>query len=119
MALGCVIRGEISATTPLRIAGEALAATIEADVMQVEPSGRVEGSVKARVLRVEGTIHGDCRCSERIEITGTGEVVGDVDSPRLVIAEGGTLRGRTQMSGSAARAEKDPRRENLNGENQP
>jgi cytoskeletal protein CcmA (bactofilin family) len=45
-----------------------------------------------------GAVTGDVRARERIEIRATGSVIGDLESPRLVIIDGGHLVGRVSMS---------------------
>jgi cytoskeletal protein CcmA (bactofilin family) len=34
---------------------------------------------------------------DKIDIRSTGTIIGDVVSPRLIIAEGGNLRGKVEM----------------------
>lgn len=97
IASGCVVRGDIETTSPLKIEGEILSSKIVGDRIVIGETGKVEGRIEAREIKISGKVVGDVRCSERVEITGSGAIEGNVDSPRLVIAEGGTLRGSTQM----------------------
>jgi cytoskeletal protein CcmA (bactofilin family) len=46
---------------------------------------------------VVGTVTGRVTARDRIDIRSTGTVAGDIVSPRLVIAEGGNLRGKVEM----------------------
>ncbi len=85
-----VVRGEIAADGLLEVGPEAsIAAQIEVDVLVVE--GLVEGEVAAR---------------ERVEIRPGGRITAAVRTPRLVLAEGGSLDGRLAMT--AARAGTSP-----------
>lgn len=63
-------------------------------------------TAKARVdvdeLVVAGEIEGDVRARQRVELLASGCIRGDVETPRLVIAEGGRLLGRC-TTGPAAR----------------
>jgi cytoskeletal protein CcmA (bactofilin family) len=44
-----------------------------------------------------GAVTGNVTAGEKVEIRATGSVTGDLTSPRLVVAEGGHLRGRVEM----------------------
>jgi cytoskeletal protein CcmA (bactofilin family) len=54
-------------------------------------------------LIVAGEIEGDVRARSRVELLATGCIRGDVETPRLVVAEGGRLLGRCS-TGSGVRA---------------
>jgi cytoskeletal protein CcmA (bactofilin family) len=60
---------------------------------------------KARVvvdeLVVAGEIEGDVSARRRVELLATGCIKGDVETPRLSIAEGGRLLGRCTTGASA------------------
>jgi cytoskeletal protein CcmA (bactofilin family) len=64
-----------------------------------------EARARARVvvdeLVVAGEIEGDVRARRRVELLATGCIRGDVETPRLAIAEGGRLLGRC-TTGAAA-----------------
>jgi cytoskeletal protein CcmA (bactofilin family) len=62
--------------------------------------GRVEASIQARAVTVEGTIVGNVTVSERVDIRATGVIEGDITTPRVAVAEGATIRGRINMSPS-------------------
>jgi cytoskeletal protein CcmA (bactofilin family) len=67
------------------------------------PGARAEANVEVDELVVAGEIEGDVRARRRVELLATGLIRGDVETPRLVIAEGGRLLGRC-TTGPAARA---------------
>ena len=68
-------------------------------------------TARARVdvdeLVVGGEIEGDVRARQRVELLASGCIRGDVETPRLVIAEGGRLLGRC-TTGPSARSSEDP-----------
>jgi cytoskeletal protein CcmA (bactofilin family) len=67
------------------------------------PGARAEARVEVDELVVAGEVEGDVRARRRVELLATGCIRGDVETPRLVIAEGGRLLGRC-TTGPAARA---------------
>jgi cytoskeletal protein CcmA (bactofilin family) len=44
-----------------------------------------------------GAVIGNVRAADKIDIQATGSVAGDVVASRIVIADGGCLRGRVEM----------------------
>jgi cytoskeletal protein CcmA (bactofilin family) len=71
-------------------------------VLVLGPGARAEARVEVDELVVAGEIEGDVRARRRVELLATGCIRGDVETPRLVIAEGGRLLGRC-TTGPAAR----------------
>jgi cytoskeletal protein CcmA (bactofilin family) len=49
---------------------------------------------------VGGTVTGDVIATERIEIQSTGVLLGDIVAPRLIIQDGGLLRGKAEIAGT-------------------
>lgn len=70
--------------------------------------GRVEASIQARTVTVEGTIVGNVTVSERMDIRATGVIEGDITTPRVAVAEGATIRGRINMSPSLGAEARKP-----------
>jgi cytoskeletal protein CcmA (bactofilin family) len=63
----------------------------------VGPEAVVHASVQAGVLIVIGKIYGDVTQADRVEIRPGGEILGDINTRALVIAEGGTFEGTCRM----------------------
>jgi cytoskeletal protein CcmA (bactofilin family) len=58
----------------------------------------VKADVAAKTVVVVGTITGRVSAKDKIDIRATGRITGDIVSPRLVVAEGGVLRGKVEMA---------------------
>ena len=72
--------------------------------LTIGSNGTVKGEVNAKAVVVVGRVTGNVRGSERVEIQGSGTIEGDVQSPRLVVAEGAVLNGSIQMTKKEAGA---------------
>jgi cytoskeletal protein CcmA (bactofilin family) len=59
----------------------------------------VKANVEAQSIVVSGELTGDCHATHRVEIQATGKLTGNIRAPRVVIAEGATFRGNSDMSG--------------------
>ena len=55
-------------------------------------------TVSAQSIVVAGELVGDCHATERVEIEAAGRLAGNIRSPRVVIIEGATFRGNSDMS---------------------
>ncbi len=94
-----VIKGEITGDEDVIVEG-----TIEGQIrigrdLRVGPGGVVKASVHAQSIVVSGEIQGDCQATQRVEIQASGKLTGNIRAPRVVIGEGATFRGNSDMSG--------------------
>jgi cytoskeletal protein CcmA (bactofilin family) len=47
---------------------------------------------------IAGELVGDCHATERVEIEAAGRLNGNIRAPRVVIVEGATFRGNSDMA---------------------
>ncbi|MDH5528319.1 MAG: polymer-forming cytoskeletal protein [Nitrospirota bacterium] len=93
-----VIKGELSGNEDLTIEG-----TVEGKISLTENSvmvgadGRVTANIFARTITITGKVEGDVTATERIEITASGSVKGNLRAPRLVITDGAFFQGSVEM----------------------
>ncbi len=93
-----VIKGELSGSEDLTLHGHMEGKISLPDhTLTVGPQAEVKADIAARSVTVVGVVTGRVSATEKIEIRSTGTVTGDIVSPRLVIAEGGSLRGKVEM----------------------
>jgi len=98
---GVKIEGKIVSNQDIRIDGS-VHGTIEVghNELVLGAGSEVKGAVKARSVLVGGTLEGDVNASERLQVQSTGTLLGDVVAPRLIIQDGGMLRGKADVAGS-------------------
>lgn len=104
-----VIKGELSGSEDLTIEGQ-VEGKIEMrqNVLTIGPNGKIKAEIFAKVLVVQGEVHGDVTATERVEIRESGSVEGDVSAPRVAIADGAHFRGGIDMQRAGAKAEGKP-----------
>ena len=61
-------------------------------------SGDVHGEVKAKSVIVMGKVHGNIIVNERCELRSRSQLIGDLRAARLIIEEGATLVGKSEVS---------------------
>jgi cytoskeletal protein CcmA (bactofilin family) len=93
-----VIKGELSASEDLTLYGQMEGKiTLPDHTLTIAPNADLKAAISANSVVILGAVTGNVTARERVEIQSTGSVAGDVTSPRLAIADGGSLSGTVQM----------------------
>jgi cytoskeletal protein CcmA (bactofilin family) len=93
-----IIKGELSASEDLTLGGDMEGrVTLPDHTLTIGPAADIKASISAKVVVIMGAVTGNVTAGEKVEIRATGSVTGDLTSPRLVVAEGGHLRGKVEM----------------------
>jgi len=98
---GVTVEGRIVSKQDIRIDGH-VQGTIEVGQFELVlgPGSAIKGAVNARSVLVGGTLEGDVTATDRLQIQSTGVLLGDVVSPRLIIQDGGLMRGKADIAGA-------------------
>ena len=95
---GTVLTGETSFQAMLRIDGHLTGkVSSESGTLIVGSSGRVDANVAVAAAIISGTVNGDIVAAEKLELTRTARVVGNIKTPRLVIEDGAIFEGGCTM----------------------
>ena len=94
-----VVKGDLSGEGPLRIDGK-FEGTVDlpSSDVTVGETGQVTVDVTAKLVTIEGYVKGEIKGVERVVITKTGRIHGNISSPRVVLEDGGQLSGRIDMN---------------------
>lgn len=60
-------------------------------------SGEVNANVTARIVKIDGTVKGDIRGFEKVTISKTGKVQGNIVAPRVTLEDGAKFKGSIDM----------------------
>ncbi len=72
------------------------------DLVWIGRNARVVARIEAEEVVVEGRVEGAIRARDRVDVTSTARVKGDIQTPRLTLADGSCLRGRCRAGDAAA-----------------
>ncbi len=97
IAQGITVDGEISGNEPVIIEGNVKGKVNLEALVTVAEEGQVEADVTTTQVQISGAFTGNVVASERVEITPSGKVVGDIKSPRILIADGAGFKGHIDM----------------------
>ena len=92
------IKGNLKFSGELTMEGK-LEGEISSDgVLHLGESGAVNGNLNVNTVIVRGKINGNVIAKEKIEIKSKAEVFGDIRASKLVIEEGVTFVGKTEVN---------------------
>ncbi len=92
------IKGEITGDENVTIEGHVEGSIRISRDLRVGAGGTVKATVSAQSVVVSGELVGDCQATHRVQIEATGRMTGNIRAPRVVIVEGATFRGNSDMS---------------------
>src|SRR5690554_5739616 len=99
------IKGEITGNEDLVIKGS-VEGTIDLAEHEVTigDSGKVRADIKGKTVTINGEVTGDISGTEKVVISKTGRVRGNIISPRMMLEDGAVFKGSIDMDpGDAAK----------------
>jgi|SRR5260221_468773 len=92
------IKGNLKFSGELTLEGK-LEGEINSDgVLHLGETGAVNGNLNVNSVTVRGRLNGNITAKDRIEIKAKAEVFGDIRAAKLVIEEGVTFVGKTEVN---------------------
>jgi cytoskeletal protein CcmA (bactofilin family) len=80
---------------------------LEKHMLTIGENGVIQAEVKAKNIVIRGRLEGNVSADEKVEISATGSVRGDIRAPRVAIHDGATFKGGIDMEvGAKTRSEK-------------
>ena len=98
-----IIDGTLSGSEPVLIEGTIRGKVNLASDLRVGTKARVEATVHARNVIVEGKVTGDISADDRVELVASATVDGNIKAPKIVVAEGAKFRGAVDMGSARPR----------------
>jgi cytoskeletal protein CcmA (bactofilin family) len=98
-----LINGKLSGDEDLTVRGRVEGELSLTRTLIVEPSGIVKANVQVKNAIISGVVVGNISATESVELTREGRMVGDISSPRVIIVDGASFRGRIDMGNAEPR----------------
>jgi len=99
-----VLNSDVEIKGSLKFAGELtfdgkLEGEIQSDgVLNLGDSAVITGNINVQSVVVRGKVNGNIHAKEKIEIKSKAELFGDIRATKLVVEEGVTFVGRTEVN---------------------
>jgi len=96
--------GKIKGEDTLRISGYFKGEIHCKRMVWVDKTGRIEGTVYARRVIIEGEINGCIESADHVELRSNGRMIGDINAGKITVAQGCFFDGQAKI----LRKEKSP-----------
>jgi cytoskeletal protein CcmA (bactofilin family) len=94
---GSRVTGQLSFQGPARIDGVVEGEVQCQGLLTIGEGAEVKAKVTGQVVIIRGRVEGNVTAKERIELLAPARLIGNIDAPRLVIAEGVLFDGDCSM----------------------
>ncbi len=96
VGVNSLFKGDIKTKGTIRIDGT-LEGNVDVDWLILGETAHLKGDAVARGIIVGGKVDGNIKAREIIEIKAKGQVIGEISTSKLSIAEGARFEGRSTM----------------------
>ena len=97
IAQGTTVEGKITGGTSVGIDGLVKGELNISSKVIIGESGEIKGNIKADDIVIAGKINGNIEARNLLEAQPTGQIYGDINANRLVIADGVLFEGNITM----------------------
>lgn len=95
---GIHINGDISGDENLVIEGKVDGKVcLGAHNVEIGQSGRVNADITAKMVKISGAVRGDITATEKVIISRSGNVHGNIVAPRMSLEDGAIFKGSIDM----------------------
>jgi len=102
---GAPIDGTVTGSEPVLIEGTVRGKINLTGELRIGTKARIEATVHAKNVTVEGKLTGDVSADERVELVASATVDGNIKAPKIVVAEGARFRGSVDMGSTKPKEE--------------
>ncbi|MDR2110299.1 MAG: polymer-forming cytoskeletal protein [Spirochaetaceae bacterium] len=90
--------GTLHFEKPFLIRGRLSGEIVAQDLLVVDEAAVVEANISASKVIIRGSVKGNVRAAEKVEVTVTGKLVGNVSAPEIFMETGCVFNGRCTMT---------------------
>jgi len=92
------IKGSIKFQNELTIDGKIEGEINSTGALTVGENAEIKGEIKTKSVTVYGKVHGNITVEERVELKSHAALFGDLKATRLIIEEGATFVGKSEVT---------------------
>lgn len=96
------VKGELSGNEDVVIAGHFEGnINLPSQSLTITQGGKVRADVHANIIEIQGELIGDVEGMDKVLITPTGRMQGNIKSPRVILDDGAQFKGSIDMEPTA------------------
>jgi cytoskeletal protein CcmA (bactofilin family) len=92
-------KGDLSFKGTLCIDGSFVGQINTNDILIITEDGKIEADIQAGTVICEGLVKGNIIASKKVELRPKSKIIGNIESPSLIIEVGARLDGKCNMTG--------------------
>ena len=92
------IKGSIKFTSDLSIDGKVEGEIHSEGILTLGENADIRGEIKTKSVTVYGKVHGNITVAEKCELKSRAQLIGDLKAARLIIEEGATFVGKSEVN---------------------
>lgn len=98
---GIRIKGDITGDENLIVEGKVTGKiTLPAHQVDIGKGGQVNADISAKIIKIAGEVRGDLTGTEKVVISSSGNVHGNIVAPRMTLEDGAIFKGSIDMDPS-------------------
>ena len=90
--------GTLNFEKPFLIRGKLSGNIVAKGLLMIDEGAYVEADISASRVIIKGYVKGDITALEKVEVTITGQLIGNVKAPEIFMETGCTFNGRCTMT---------------------
>ncbi len=95
---GILIKGEITGDNHINIKGKVEGSiNLSENEVNIEQSADVKAEVNGKIVRVHGKVTGNITAKEKILVTSSAHLTGDLSAPKVELQDGSYFDGKISM----------------------
>lgn len=92
------IKGEVSGSEDLTVEGRVEGRIdLKDHNLTIGANGRVHAEIHAKNISIVGEVTGNVVGDEKVELTDTARLIGDIRAPRIAVSDGAKFKGSVDM----------------------
>lgn len=92
------IKGEVSGSEDLTVEGRVEGRIdLKDHNLTIGQNGKVTADIHAKNITIVGEVTGNVMADERVDLTDTGKLIGDIRAPRISVHDGAKFKGSVDM----------------------
>ena len=108
---GVKVEGSFSAFGDVVVKGQLVGSLETQNDLALRDTGMIEADIKAKNASIAGEIKGNLNVEEKIELSSTAKVLGDINCRVLAIDEGAILNGKCKVGGEFSQSPKEKKKQ--------